>query len=476
MEEFSKAPSNSPDRNGNAFNYETTRHLSKGERYAIGKQLRTYCPRSSHAEWKAPQGRPDPVSLIEQSDKGRLQDLVPLRHGRMAKSPFTFYRGAALNMASDLASTPVTGIRVQACGDAHLCNFGGFATPERNIIFAINDLDETLQAPWEWDLKRLAASFVVACRNNDLSDRIAREAVMQCVRSYREHMAGFSGMRTMELWHYSLGAEKLIGNLKDPELRKKAMERVTKERNRSLSEEIFPTITKGEGATKFIKDELPVIFHWEGFTPGQVAIEVQNAFELYRKSLVPSNSFLLDRYEIKDVAIKVVGVGSVGTACWILLLGTGDGETLFLQAKEARSSVLEPFAGKSTFSNHGQRIVNGYRLIQPFSDPFLGWTAGKLGRHYFFRQLRDVKISLKVESFGKNKMITCADWCGQSLALSHARSGDAAMLSGYMGKSDILDVAIASFATTYADQNEKDFALLKKAIDQGRLKAVVEES
>jgi uncharacterized protein (DUF2252 family) len=451
-------------------------HLSRRERYALGKQLRTICPRSSHAEWKAPANRPDPVSLVEQSDKGRLPDLLPLRHGRMAKSPFSFYRGAALTMASDLASTPATGIRVQACGDAHLCNFGGFATPERNVIFAINDLDETLPAPWEWDLKRLAASFVVACRNNDLGDRISRDAVLQCVRSFREHMAEFSEMKTMDLWHYSLVAERLIGNLKDPDLRKKGMARLTKERGRSRSEEIFPQITKGEGNLNLIKDELPAIFHWEGYTPGEVAIEVRNAFDIYRKSLIPPGSYLLDRYEIMDVAIKVVGVGSVGTACWILLLMTGDGETLFLQAKEARSSVLEPYAGKSSFSNNGQRIVDGYRLIQPFSDPFLGWTTGKLGRHYFFRQLRDIKISMKVETFGKNKMILFADWCGQALALSHARSGDAALLSGYMGKSDILDVAIAAFAKAYADQNEKDYSVLKNAINQGKLKAVFEEA
>lgn len=456
-------------------NLQMTRCLSRGERYAIGKQLRTSCPRSAHAEWKAPVDRPDPVSLTEQSDKGRLPELIPLRHGRMGKSPFTFYRGSALNMASDLAATPVTGLRVQACGDAHLCNFGGFATPERNIIFAINDLDETLPAPWEWDLKRLAASFVVASRNNNLGDHVSRDAVLQCVRSYREHMALFSEMKTMELWHYSLGAEKLIGNLKDPEMRKKAMARLTKERGRSLSEEIFPRITRGEGNLKIIKDELPFIFHWQGYSPGEVATEVRNAFELYRKSLVPSNNFLLDRYEIKDIAIKVVGVGSVGTACWILLLMTGDGETLYLQAKEARPSVLEPYAGKSIFSNNGQRIINGYRLIQPFSDPFLGWTSGKLGRHYFFRQLRDTKISMKVETFGKNRMIIFADWCGQSLALSHARSGDAAILSGYMGKSDILDTAIASFAKAYADQNEKDFTMMTNAIRQGRLKAVFEE-
>lgn len=453
----------------------SVQHLPRRERYELGKKLRTTCPRTSHAKWITPDNRPDPVGLIIQSDKGRIQNLVPLRHGRMAKTPFTFYRGAALNMASDLSYTPNTGIFVQACGDAHVCNFGGFATPERNIIFAINDLDETLPAPWEWDLKRLAASFVVACRNNNLSDNTANEAVLECVRSYREHMASFSEMKTMELWHYYMGEEELVAKLKDPDLRKRVTDRLAKERERSISEEIFPKLFKGPDDSRTIIDELPVIFHWEGHSPGEVATEVRNAFELYRKSMLPSNSFLLDRYEIKDVAIKVVGVGSVGTACWILLLMTGDGEPLFLQAKEARNSVLEPFAGKSVFPNNGQRVINGYRLIQPFSDPFLGWTSGKLGRHYFFRQLRDIKISMKVEEFGKRRMFKCAEWCGQSLALSHARTGDAAMLSGYMGRNDVFDTAIASFAKAYADQNEKDYASLKTAISQGKIEAVFEE-
>ena len=393
----------------------------------------------------------------------------------MARSPFTFYRGAALNMASDLAHTPVTGIKLQACGDAHLCNFGGFATPERNIIFSINDLDETLHAPWEWDVKRLAASFVVASRNNNLNNAIAREAVLECVRSYREHMEAFSRMKIMELMHYSIKTESLISKMKDPELRRRGVARLAKERERSIAEEIFPKLAKGSGNTKFIKDQLPAIFHWEGHPPGEVAEAVREAFDLYRKSLQPAYVGLLDRFEIKDAVIKVVGVGSVGTACWVFLLMSGDGEPFFLQAKEARPSVLEPFAGKSTFSNHGQRVIHGYRIMQPFSDPFLGWTKGKEGRHYFFRQLRDIKISIRVETFGKIEMITYADWCGQALALSHARSGDSSILSGYMGKSDTFDNAIADFSFAYADQNVKDHASLRNAIRRGKLEADFEE-
>jgi hypothetical protein len=446
-------------------------YLPRSERYKIGKQMRKNCPRASHAEWKSGGNRPDPVALIIESNKDRIPKLIPLRHGRMGVSPFTFYRGAALNMASDLAGTPVTGMQVQACGDAHLCNFGAFATPERNVIFSINDLDETLPAPWEWDVKRLAASFIVACRNNNLNESVAREAALECVRSYRENMMTFSEMKTMELWHYSLGPDKLVLTLKDPELRHRGLKRLEKEKARSIAEEIFPQIVKGGGSKRYIKDQLPSVFHWETHSPGEIVQETKDAFELYKESLPPGFNSLLNRFEIKDMAIKVVGVGSVGTVCWILLLMTGDGNPLFLQAKEARKSVLEAYAGKSIYPNNGQRIVYGYRLMQPFSDPFLGWTAGIGGRHFFFRQLRDVKISIKVETFGKKEMKIFGGWCGRALALSHARSGDAAMLSGYMGRSDAFDQAIADFSIAYAAQNEKDFTSFKKAFKSGRIEA-----
>ena len=255
----------------------------------------------------------------------------------------------------------------------------------------------------------------------------------------------------------------------------RGLKHVEKERGRSIAEEIFPQLGKGPGKSTFIKDSLPSIFHIEGHTPGEIEETVREAFELYRQTLPPVHSFLLERYELKDVAIKVVGVGSVGTACWVLLLMTNDGDTLFLQVKEARPSVLEPYAGSSIYPNHGQRVINGYRLIQPFSDPFLGWTKSRHGRHYYFRQLKDIKISLKVEIFGKVEMIAYADWCGQALALSHARSGDAAMLSGYMGTSDTFDKAIASFSFAYADQNEKDYASLQRAIKKGKIEAQFEE-
>ena len=403
-----------------------------------------------------------------------MPELLPLRHGRMVRSAFTFYRGSALTMASDLASTPTTGVRVQCCGDAHLCNFGGFATPERRIIFSINDLDETLPAPWEWDVKRLAASFVVACRDKDLSDAVASDLVMNCVRTYRNSMAEFSQMDKLELWYYALEADEMLG-MGDVELRKRGMKRIEQERAKSAAEEIFPKLVEHKGDIPVIKDQLPTIFHMEGHPPGEVQSSVMAAFAGYRATLPPAYQSLLEHYEIRDAAIKVVGIGSVGTACWVLLLTTGDGDPLFLQVKEARASVLEPYAGKSVFPNHGQRVVNGYRLMQPSSDMFLGWTQGPK-RHFFVRQLRDIKISIRVETFGRAEMDLYAKWCGRALALAHARSGLPAMLSGYMGKSDTFDQAIASFSVAYADQNEKDHAALDRAVRKNEVKAVFEET
>ena len=444
------------------------------DRLAAGKALREACPRSTHAIWKAPAGRPDPVELVLRAEKGRLPDLLPLRHGRMVRSPFTFYRGAALTMASDLASTPVTGVRVQCCGDAHLCNFGGFATPERRVIFAINDLDETHPAPWEWDVKRLAASFVVACRDNGLSNASAKDVVMACVRTYRESMAEFSRMKTLELWYYALGADELVANIKSPEFRQRALKRLQKERTRSVAEDIFPRLVEHKGEMPIIKDQLPTIFHAEGCPPGEIRKDIRDAFARYRDTLSTSHQSLLDRYELRDAAIKVVGIGSVGTSCWVFLFMAGEGDPLFLQIKEARASVLEPYAGASVYPNHGQRVVHGYRLMQPASDMFLGWTRGAFGRNFFVRQLRDIKISVRVETFGAPEMDLYATWCGRALALSHARSGSSVTLSGYMGKSDGFDRAIADFSAAYADQNERDHAAFARAVRKGKVKAVFE--
>jgi uncharacterized protein (DUF2252 family) len=411
--------------------------------------------------------------MVLASEKGRIPDLLPLRHGRMVRSAFTFYRGSALTMAADLATTPTSGLRVQCCGDAHLSNFGGFATPERRVIFSINDLDETLPAPWEWDVKRLAASFVVACRDNRLGEAVARDVVLTSVRTYRESMAEFSEMKTLELWYRSLAADELMAGL-PPKFRDRVRKRIEKEQAKSRGEEMFPKLVEQKGDIPVIRDQLPTIFHAEGHPPGEVQQVVRDALGAYRETLPTAYHALVDRFELRDAAIKVVGVGSVGTACWVLLFMAGEGDPLFLQVKEARASVLEPYAGKSMFTNQGQRIVDGYRRMQPASDIFLGWSRGKT-RDFFVRQLRDMKLSAMVEIFGQQDMTIYAEWCGKALALSHARSGNSAMLSGYMGKSDVFDKAIASFSKDYADQNEKDHAALANAVKQGKVQAVFEE-
>ena len=442
------------------------------DRYAAGKALRETCPRDSHAVWKLPAGRPDAVETVLAAEKGRVPELLPLRHARMVRSAFTFYRGSALAMAQDLASTPTSRIRVQCCGDAHLSNFGGFATPERKIIFSINDLDETLPAPWEWDVKRLATSFVVACRDRGLGAAVGRDVVMSCVRSYRESMAEFAQLKTLELWYRALGADELLAGLPS-ELRRRGVKRIENEYAKSRGEEMFPKLVEHKGNIPVIKDQLPTIFHAEGHSPGEVQKAIRETFAGYRNTLSSSHQSLLDRYELRDAAVKVVGVGSVGTLCWVLLLVAGEGDPLFIQVKEARSSVLEPYAGASVFPNHGQRVVHGYRLMQPASDMFLGWSRGPK-RDFFFRQLRDMKLSIMVETFGQAEMDIYAGWCGRALALSHARSGHSAVLTGYMGKSDAFDRALVSFAVAYADQNEKDHTALDRAVRRGKVKAVFE--
>ena len=428
-----------------------------------------------HAKWKAPADRRDAVELVLAAEEGRLPDLLPLRHGRMVHSAFTFYRGAALTMAADLASTPASGIRVQCCGDAHLCNFGGFATPERKVIFSINDLDETLPAPWEWDVKRLGASFVVACRDKGLKDAIGRDIVRACVRSYRESMAEFAEMKTLELWYQSLPLEDLIAGL-PPKLRARGLKRMQKEQAKSRGEEMFPKLVEQKGDVPVIRDELPTIFHTEDLPPGQVTKYVLDGLAGYRATLHSAYQAVFDRFEIRDAAVKVVGVGSVGTVCMVYLLMAREGDPLFLQVKQARASVLEPYAGASVFTSHGHRIVDGYRRMQPASDMFLGWCHGALNkRDFFVRQLRDMKLSPMVDTFGELELGIFAGWCGRALALSHARSGNSSMLSGYMGRSDAFDKAIASFAAAYADQNESDHAALARAVKAGKVPAVFEE-
>ena len=393
----------------------------------------------------------------------------------MLQSPFAFYRGTALNMAADLATTPVSGLRVQACGDCHLCNFGAFGTPERRVIADINDLDETLPAPWEWDLKRLAASFVVAARHNGHSPAESRDAALACVRSYRTQMEEYSEMRVLDVWYASIDMEKLIPAIKDKESQKRVQKRVAKARERSVLEHDFPELVSTAGLTHTIKENPPLIYHPR--EQGLAAFDetVRKSFALYRETLPEHRRILLDRFEIVDVAVKVVGVGSVGTICGVMLLTASEKDPLFLQIKQAGPSVLEAYAGKSAYANHGRRVVMGHHLMQSASDLFLGWTEGHLGRQFYIRQLKDMKIKPLVEIFTPSVMQQYAVLCGWILARSHARCGEPAQISGYLGKSDKFDQAIADFSLAYADQTEQDYEAFKQAVRSGRLDVFVED-
>jgi uncharacterized protein (DUF2252 family) len=447
---------------------------SRAELCALAEARRKICPRSAHAGWSAPIERPDPLRLVEEANAGRIPELIPLRHGRMLPSPYTFYRGTALNMAVDLTGTPTTGFRVQACGDAHLGNFRCFATPERRLIFDIHDLDETLPAPWEWDVKRLAASFVVVCRTSGHGDKTAREAVLTCARSYREAMARFSAMRALDVWYARFEIDKLVADIEHAGLRAWTRKTVAKARDVCVVEDVFPKLADTSGETPAIKDHPPFIYHHLERGEEEFYAHIENVFSRYRQSLPEDRRVLLDRYALKDKAMKVVGVGSVGTVCSVALLMAGEKDPLFLQVKEARASVLEPFAGPSRYRNHGQRVVKGHRLMQSASDIFLGWTEDPSGRHFYVRQLRDMKVKFPIEEFKPSKMVIFADWCGATLARAHARSGEPAIVSGYLGKADTFDQAIASFALAYADQVERDYEVFARAVREGRLEAHAE--
>jgi uncharacterized protein (DUF2252 family) len=444
---------------------------SRSELLARGRAMRKECPRGSHGDWCEPLDRPDPIRLVEEGNAGRIPELVPLRHGRMLPSPFTFYRGTALNMAVDLAGTPATGFRVQACGDAHLGNFRCFGTPERRVIFDINDLDETLPAPWEWDVKRLAISFVLACRTNEFSDKDARRAVLSCVRSYRQTMGRFSIMTALEVWYARSEIDTLVAEIKDDAVRAWAGKNVAKAKSVCLVDDVFPKLADTSGEVPTIKDNRPFIYHHLERGEDEFYERISEVFAHYRESLPDDRRVLLDRYSVKDKAIKVVGVGSVGTLCSVALLMAGEKDPLFLQIKEARRSVLESHAGASVYVNHGQRVVKGHRLMQSASDIFLGWTEDNSGRHFYVRQLRDMKLKFAIERFRPAKMVIFADWCGATLARAHARSGEPALISGYLGKSAAFDQAIAAFALAYADQVERDYACFKQAVLEGRLEA-----
>ena len=444
--------------------------MMTADRRAHGKTLRDAVPRDAHATWRAHKGRADPIAILHAADATRQPELVPLRYGRMLQSPFTFYRGSAAVMAADLAHTPATGIQVQACGDCHLMNFGGFATPERRYIFDINDLDETLPAPWEWDVKRLVASFVLAARSNRLSDKNGRDAAVACARSYRRQMRNFADMDVLDIWYARLDDRDFLAML--PRHRKAILsKRIAKATSRSSSELVFPKLVEVAGQQPRIHDSPPTIFHEERSRASGYMDMLRDALAKYRETLAEDRRILLDRYRIVDAAVKVVGIGSVGTLCMVALMMSIADRPFFLQLKEANASVLEAYAGKSAYPHHGQRVVMGQRLMQPASDMFLGWITGPKGRHFYVRQLRDVKLSPLVETYDAEMLSIYAKACGWVLARAHAKAGDPWAITGYLGKRDDFDEAMGKFALAYADQAERDHAGLKAAVRTGIIEA-----
>jgi uncharacterized protein (DUF2252 family) len=444
------------------------------ERYAAGKALRGKVPRERHGEWSPPHNRRNPVDMVIESSKGRIPELIPIRYGRMMVSSFTFYRGTANIMAADLVSTPKSGIRAQICGDSHLLNFGGFATPERRLIFDVNDFDETLPGPWEWDIKRLAASFIMAARSNGFSKTDQRDAAQAAVQSYREHMGEYAKMGTLDVWYQAVDIDKVMAAVHDKVSRARLRKRVQKEEKRTVAEHDFPTLAAASGGRYVIKDNPPLIYHHQLLDLAENRDNIRRAFARYRETLPDDRKVLLDRYQLMDVALKVVGVGSVGTLCAIALMMATDDDPLFLQIKQAGPSVLEPPVSKSDYDNHGQRVVVGQRLMQSASDVFLGWTHGKEGRHFYIRQLRDMKMKPLVEVFNPSTMLDYAALCGWTVAQAHARSGDPAVIAGYMGKSDVFDSAITRFSITYADLAEQDHAAFMDAIRKGQIEVQTE--
>jgi uncharacterized protein (DUF2252 family) len=449
-------------------------YLSADDRRAAGKALRDAAPRAAHADWRPPKNRRDPIELLHESNKGRIPQLIPIRFGRMAQSPFAFYRGAAAIMAADLASTPMSGLHVQACGDAHLMNFGGFATPERNIFFDINDFDETLPAPWEWDVKRLSASIVIAARHLGIPDSDGARAAAATVCSYRERMTDYASMRALDVWYDRIDLDRVMKAAPTAQAAARIQQRVEQARARSLPDALFPKLVENQGAAPKIKDEPPLIFHpSEEQAPG-LESGFHDPIERYRESLPEHVRALFDRFHLFDLAIKVVGVGSVGTFCAVGLFMAADDDPIFLQVKEARASVLEPYAGKSAHENHGERVVAGQRLMQSASDIFLGWTRGLNGRDYYLRQLRDAKISAVIEDWDVTMLREYGKLCAWALARAHARSGDAAGIAGYLGSNATFDDAACEFAIEYADQNQKDHRMFVKAVREGRVTVVSE--
>jgi uncharacterized protein (DUF2252 family) len=450
---------------------------------AEGRAARRTAPRSSHAGWEPAADRPDPVDTLEAQAATRVQELLPIRYGRMLSSPFAFYRGAAAIMAADLAPTPTSGIRTQLCGDAHLANFGGFAAPDRSLVFDLNDFDETLPGPWEWDLKRLVASFAVAGRDNGFSADERGEATRAATRSYREAMLEFAEMRAIDLWYLRLDLDKMIARWQAQvsARRRKAVKQAAAKARTKNSLKAFAKLTHVVDGERRFRSDPPLLVPIHDLLPADeerdVEAELRRLLRDYQRSLPPQYRRLLDRYRPVDFAHKLVGVGSVGARAWVvLMLGPLEGDPLFLQVKEAGPSVLEPYAGASRTRTEGRRVVEGQQLMQAAGDILLGHlrVTDKFEgatRDYYVRQLWDNKASSEVELMDPRTMRVYAEICGWTLARAHARSGDPAAIAAYAGRSDRLDGALAEFAEAYADQNERDHAALERAVRDGRITA-----
>ena len=450
-----------------------THTLKIEERLAKGKALRDVATRKSLQEWKPPAKRADPVELLIESSRGRMEELVPIRYGRMMVSPFTFYRGAAAIMAYDLSNTLSTGLNVIACGDCHLLNFGGFATAERNLIFDINDFDEVSLAPWEWDIKRLVASFVIAGQANGFDPADRKEAGWLAAQAYRQRMAEYVGMPTLQVWNDVFDLDKVIESIQDKETKRLYTKRFAKATEQSAHEKEFAKLTFTAGDTPRIVDQPPLIFHYGDERDKELVETAIKTLKGYKRNINLGVRLLLDRFQVVDVAFKVVGVGSVGTVCGIILMMSGTGDPLFLQFKQARQSVLEPYCGANPYPHAGRRVVVGQRTMQTAGDTFLGWTTGTGEKklQFYIRQLSDAKIKPVVEIMRPANLKGYAGLCGRVLARAHARSGDPAVLTGYMGKSTAFEDAMAEFGVAYAQQNESDHACLMDAIRSGRIEA-----
>jgi uncharacterized protein (DUF2252 family) len=454
--------------------------MDAAERAAAGKAARSAVRRSSHAAWEPPEDRADPVAILEEQAATRVPELVPIRYGRMAASPFAFYRGTAAVMAADLAGTPVSRLRVQACGDAHLSNFGAFAAPDRRLVFDLNDFDESLPGPWEWDVKRLAASFAIAGRENGFKRKQREQVLLTAAGTYRDAMRAFASQRNLDVWYARLDVESVMGEIEaEPKLSRQVRKGVVKAQAKNSLRALERLTHTVDGELR-IRSEPPLIVPVEELLPeGEtrdleaVLVEVLGS---YRATLPGDRQHLLDGYRLRHIARKVVGVGSVGTRAWVILLtGADDGDPLFLQAKEAEASVLEPYAGSSRFRNHGRRVVEGQRLMQAASDIFLGWcpAVGADGRQrdFYVRQLWDWKRSVDIERLTPHGLELYARMCGWTLARAHARSGDRIAIASYLGGGDSFDRAIAEFSEAYADQAERDHEALVAAIGSGRIEA-----